>query len=524
MRLKRYGGTALRAGAVMRRDDVSERSEANHANGAQREAQASERVGESEGRSPSERKEMKRRLTAAADAGAVGALVVALFVAIFGGFALQVGPVPVSVRGAGRLLFIGLALVAIRHAANSDDPLHRRLVRGYRARREGTALAIAPAAVGIRIAALFVGYMAVNTIGPASTPNTFTLSSRPLLNLPARFDAGWYGSIALDGYSFQGRWDRQQNIAFFPAFPMLMRAAGHPFGAFAPRAPRDVRLARLLWAGVLISIAAFAWASVYLWRLAAETVGDARAPAAVALLASYPFAVFFSAPYTEALFLLGCLGCVYHLRRAELLPAAAWGLLVGLTRPNGFLLSVVLVVMLLERSRELTRSPARQVAKSVLAAASPGLGMLVYSVYVHRLTGDFFGWARLHEAWGRSFSGLAPVQRAYGWLVDEGLLVVLQNVPYDTLNSLGLIFALAMVWPVARRLGPAFALFVLINVVPPMLAGGVLSMGRLTSTLFPLFIALAAMVPPRAIPPLVTLFALGQGFAAALFFTWRPLF
>jgi hypothetical protein len=225
-----------------------------------------------------------------------------------------------------------------------------------------------------------------------------------------------------------------------------------------------------------------------------------------------------------ALFLLGCVACVYHFRRSEFVPASAWGLLVGLTRPNGCFLSIVLAAMLLERFREITKTPAREIARSIAVAATPGIGMLLYSVYVNRLTGDFFGWARLHEAWGRSYVGLAPVERAYGWLTDEGLLTVMQNVPYDTLNSLGLIFALAMVWPVARKLGPAFALFILINVIPPMLAGGVLSMGRLTATLFPIFIALAALVPPRAIPPLVTGFAIGQGLAAALFFTWRPLF
>ena len=111
--------------------------------------------------------------------------------------------------------------------------------------------------------------------------------------------------------------------------------------------------------------------------------------------------------------------------------------------------------------------------------------MLVYCAYVNHLTGAWFGWARLHEAWGRSYSGLAPVERAYGWITDEGLLHVVEGVPYDTLNSLGLIFVLLMLWPVARRLGFAYAAFVLVNVVPPMLAGGVLSMGRLTATLFP---------------------------------------
>jgi hypothetical protein len=383
-------------------------------------------------------------------------------------------------------------------------------------------LAIAPAAIGTRAAVLFGGYMAVNTIGLAPTSVGFTLSAQPLLNLPARFDAGWYGGIALEGYSFEGRFDKQQNIAFFPAFPFLQRFAGYPLGAFAPRVPRDTRLARLLWAGVLISFVAFGWAAVYLWRLARDTIGEAGAPAAVALLAAYPFAVFFSAPYTESLFLLGSVGAIYHFRRGELGPAAAWGLLVGLTRPNGCFLSAVLAVLLAESLWK--RSADHPLPTSQLSASMPGVGMLAYSVYVKQLTGDFFGWARLHEAWGRSYTGLAPMERAYGWLVDEGLLTVMQNVPYDTLNSVGLIFALAMLWPVTRRLGPAYGLFIVINVVPPMLAGGVLSMGRVTATLFPLFLALAAMVPPRAIPPLVTTFAILQGLAAALFFTWRPLF
>jgi hypothetical protein len=49
-------------------------------------------------------------------------------------------------------------------------------------------------------------------------------------------------------------------------------------------------------------------------------------------------------------------------------------------------------------------------------------------------------------------------------------------------------------------------------------------MGRLTSTLFPVFLALAAVLPSRTVPPLVTAFALAQGLAAVLFFTWRPLY
>jgi hypothetical protein len=75
-----------------------------------------------------------------------------------------------------------------------------------------------------------------------------------------------------------------------------------------------------------------------------------------------------------------------------------------------------------------------------------------------------------------------------------------------------------------RHLGPVWVAFVLINVVPPLLAGGLLSMGRLTSTLFPLFLALGAHVSSQRLPGYVAAFAVLQGFAATLFFTWRALY
>src|SRR4051812_41848375 len=395
-------------------------------------------------------------------------LVLTTFVFLFGGFSVNVSLTPLRVHSTGRLLFIAAALLAIRHAAHPAWPLYTRIAEWLRRRDERPAGNAAALALSTRLAVLFLAYMAVATIGVNKVTTGFELSADKLFNLPARFDAGWYGGIALDGYYFGGDFKRQENIAFFPAFPMLMRAAGYPIGAFGPGMPKELRLARLLWGGVILSIAAFAWAGAYLWRLARDTIGEARAFDAVALVAAYPFAIFFSAPYTESIFLLGSIAAVYHFRRDEWVKAGAWGLLVGLTRPNGCFLSAVLACLLAERwwrARKLSRFPDFPISKSLVSAAMPGIGMLAFSAYVYRLTGNFFGWARLHEAWGRSYSGLAPVERAYGWITDEGLLHVIEGVPFDTMNSLGLIFALVMLWPVVRRLGPALALFVVINAI-----------------------------------------------------------
>ena len=467
-----------------------------------------------------------------ADAAAIAFGLLGLSVLLFGAFSVSLGAWTIRVTGADRLLFVAAAIAAVRHAAYPSDPIHRRLWRFARVSVDSPGV-VARTAIASRIAVLIAGYFAVLTIGIAAETNGFTVSADPVLNLPARFDAGWYGTIALEGYSFQGRFDRQQNVAFFPAFPLLQRFAGYPFGAFATNVSDERRLARVLWAGVVISIVAFAWAAVYLWRLARDMIGTAFAFDAVALLAAYPFAVYFSAAYSESLFLLGSVAAFYHFRRGELARASGWGLFTGLTRPNGCLLSVALAAQIVAEIIKPAHADAcgRSAGRAEnprlthwFAAATPGIGMLLFSAYVKHLTGAWFGWARLHETWGRTFSGVTPLIQTYERMTGQGLLNALQAGPYDALNSLAVLFALAMLWPVFRRAGIAGGVLVIVNILPPLLAGGVLSMGRVTSTTFPLFLALAAIVPPRMVTALVTTFAVGQGLVAVIFFTWRPLF
>jgi hypothetical protein len=459
------------------------------------------------------------RWVRALDGAAVVVLLLGLVELFFGGFALGTPPLELQLRNPWRILFVGAACAAIRHAAHPQVPLHRRLLTALRNTRHDLGAAAA-GAFATRIAVLVVAYFAVLVVGMAQPG--FEVSGDPLFNLPARFDAGWYAGIATDGYYFQGRFDRQQNLAFFPAFPMLMRAAGYLVGVHERGVPQERRGGRLLWGGTFLSLGAFAWAAMYLVRLMQDIGAGDDAFNAVALLCAYPFAVFFSAPYSESLFLLGSIAAFYYFRRGQWAASAAWGVLVGLTRPNGCFLSVVLGLLLLERLRQ-TRS-VRHLLVPLAAAAAPGAGMLAFTIYLKYLSGVWFGWARMQGAWGRSYAGLEGVARGVGWAANLGLVRVMAERPIDTLNGAALLFVVAMIWPVWRRLGVAWAAMILVNVVPPLFAGGLLSMGRITSTLFPVFVALAMVLPRRAVAPVLTTLALGQGLVAVLFFTWRPLF
>jgi hypothetical protein len=275
----------------------------------------------------------------------------------------------------------------------------------------------------------------------------------------------------------------------------------------------------------------------YVTRLGSDLIGPERAAGATLLLAAYPFALFYNAPYTESLFLLGAAGACYHFLRRDWIAASLWGLLVGLTRPNGCFVSIPLAVLGLQQlyqdaraaedagsAERATRSPVRALGVRLIAAAMPGIGMLLFTAYLYRLTGVWFAWARSHQAWGRTYQGFGPIVAAFEHLRDEPFLQVVTNNPFNTLNALGVLFALALTYPVFRRLGPAWGAFVIVNLVPPLFAGGLLSMGRLSATLFPLFLALAALVAPRNVPAWAAVFGIGQGLCAALFFTWRPLY
>lgn len=439
---------------------------------------------------------------------------------ITGGFRADILGVRISSTSWLRLAAITLAMLTVRHLWRRAPDVFTRAWRGIaRWRRDPVTRATWPIVALTRVGVLVIGLLAVHAIGYPDGRAPFRVGDGEVSNLPARFDAGWYLTIASTGYRYlPNRQTRQQNLVFFPAYPTLMYWA-------------SLLLARqLVWSGALISIIAFAWAARYLYRLAREMMDDDRAVAAVTLAAVYPFAVFYSAPYTESLFLLAMLGAWWHLRRDERWTAFAWGFVAGLTRPNGCLLSVPLALMVLAplwRHGRLQRPAGGWLGVSdrMFVAAAPGLGMLAYSAYVYDTTGDPFMWIRLQQAWGRENLGVAAFLAGEAQSLGErGLYAYVSADVTNFLNACAGLLVAASLVPVWRRFGMAMAAVLLVNLLPSIASGGWMSVGRATAVLFPLFLWLADVVPVRHRLVWVGAFAAIQAFGATLFFTWRPFF
>jgi hypothetical protein len=462
----------------------------------------------------------------ALDAIALVMAILTLSVAIAGGFRIVVFDARISMIDWWRpAVWSALALI-VRHALIRREPMPLRVAAVVAAWwRSPDRRAVLPIHLASRLGVLVIGFLAVSLIGfPPRGTTPWNIYGNDLLDLPARWDAGWYLGIANGGYVYSPDVTpaEYQNIAFFPAFPMTIRVMSAIFG----RQP--------LWTGVVISIVAFYVALVYFLRLARSELGDSdQAMMAVMLIATYPFAVFFSAVYTEALFLLTVVAAVYHFRQNELWRSAFWGFACGLTRPPGCFLSVVLGLMAIApmwdqaRWRMILPSPIgwRTIGARLLAASAPGFGMLAFSAFIYRLTGNPFQWTMQNAAWGRVYEGLdTMVFNRLDYIVKLGFYAYASDRTIDLVYWLAVFLCLGAVWPVYRRLGLPYAVFIILNLLPPMSAGGMLSMGRVTSVLFPVFLWLGAAVPPHHRTAWIACFALLQGFVAVMFFTWRQMF
>ena len=344
-----------------------------------------------------------------------------------------------------------------------------------------------------------VAVAAVITLGVTATPG-FVLSRDPVANLPARFDAGWYGGIALDGYNWDHTFQRQRNIAFFPALPLLMRPVGAVLGMYEDGpSPETEDVARTVGRGRdLISC-------VPLGALLRVTRGRrSDRPRACACGGASAGRVSIrrctsTRPYTESLFLLGAAGACSHFLRRDWVAASLWGVLAGLSRPNGCFLCVPLAILAAQGSDR--RSTIRDVWARLVVAAMPAVGMMcLHALPVSVDRRGLVCVGAQPRGVGPVFPGPRAVDVIRQRLGDAPFLQLITNNPYNAINAAGVLFAVVMTYPVFRTLGLAWGMFVVVNLLPPLAAGGLLSMGRLTSTLFPLFLALAAVVPPRADP------------------------
>ena len=186
-----------------------------------------------------------------------------------------------------------------------------------------------------------------------------------------RWDAGWYFDIAQLGYTNvpQDEIYQQRDTAFFPLYPLLVRFV-------------DIPVQDLFISGILVSNLAFLIDVILLFKMIRDRFELEVAQRAIILLAFNPFSFFFSAMYSEALFLLAVISAFYWGERQQWPWAALSAALAGATRVLGFLTVIGLVVLYLEQIEFNWRRVRLDSLWILLGLAGPGSYMIFLALKV----------------------------------------------------------------------------------------------------------------------------------------------
>jgi len=388
-----------------------------------------------------------------------------------------------------------------------------------------------------------VGLFGVGSAGEAYDPRGLTRGlgrvGEALAGPAARWDAAWYLVIAKSGYRPDLGVHTLSRAAFFPAYPLAIRAVslvGVP----------------LIVAGVLVSLCAFAGGLYGIHRLTALEFAhtadlDIQRPEQIARLAVFvmafaPMAVFFSAIYTESFFLAFSVALFWCARQGRWMWVGLAGAIAVAARSPGLVLALPALVIYLYGPRE-DRAPDR--LTSVPPAGGAG-GAITYARRAaaafrprYRLRCDVLWLALLPAAvvaFASSFAlsggeALAPFKAEHEvWGRQlEGPFVALWDAfrhPH-AISFAFLLVAVPVVVGVVRRLPLAYGLYVIaaiaVAISYPAKGDPLLSLPRFLVVLFPLGMWLAVWLTehPRLRLPYLLLSALVMAVFVARFATWH---
>ena len=330
----------------------------------------------------------------------------------------------------------------------------------------------------------------------------------------AAWDSGWYWDIAMRGYYF--RPDGQSSVAFFPLYPMLMRALAAPFGGSAGAT----------WiAGIVVSLTACALALVAIHRLTERIFGSREiARRTVLYIVVFPWSLFLTRVYAESLFLLTSVLAISRAWDGRWWRAGLWGALTTLVRPNGILIGLPLALLAWRG-----RPGVRELALRWIVLAPIPAAMIGYSAYVYTLSGDPLGWMSAQAHWGYSL-GHPPWEQLLGIRTDllaygpYDYFFSSDLAPFELLHGMAAVIFLALTPVIFRRLGMAMGAYVLVSLLVPLSSNALEGIGRYAAVLFPAFMLVGSMASPRVHQAIIMVSLVFHTLFVCFFVAWKPIY
>lgn len=306
----------------------------------------------------------------------------------------------------------------------------------------------------------------------------YTLDS--ILGVYFNSDSGWYAKIIQYGYSGVPDAIRaeyqipNQHYAFFPLYPMAVRM--------------------LVLGGLSLNVAAFLLNMVTLYLLIRVGfllmlqcgLNALQAKRSLQLLLLFPFSLHLYFVYTESVFLLLLFSGFLMIARGHWLGFSVSAVLIVWCRPNGLLCALPFGLYMLEQHAGYSvkglasafRRPAFYTLLLMPAA------FLFWMWMQGQLSGDVLAFSKAQAGWNKK--GMLPL-----------LALFRTGFWQDQLVSVYCICAIILAAFSFRKWPMSFNVLVWLNLMLPLSAGSVVSMGRYIAVLFPFYMRLQSFVDKR---------------------------
>jgi hypothetical protein len=347
------------------------------------------------------------------------------------------------------------------------------------------------------VAAVLTAVVAITNPYRRSPDVNATLTGPSWLDGWFHYDAGWYLQIATEGYDYVP--GQQSSIAFFPVYPLTMRALGTLIG--------DVQVAGTL----LGALAGLATVLVF-GRWAWDRLPRRAAVFAIAVLLVYPYAMFlYGAIYADSMFMLCTIGAFLLVDRRWFVAAGLVGALATAGRPVGTAVAVGLVVRTLEILAQDRRAAGglvgsvapetervgwrellgavRDVRPRQLGVLLSGLGLVAWSGYLWFAFGDPLAFVHVESApgWDQGVGPATWFKVGYVELIQDGHYRTAALLTLQAIACLVAVLLLPRVW---RLFGWGYLAYaVVVLAIPIVGTDDFMGTGRYALAAFPVVAA-----------------------------------
>lgn len=318
----------------------------------------------------------------------------------------------------------------------------------------------------------------------------------------SNWDGGWYSDVIKVGYQYiHTKTLLQQNVAFFPAYPILVKIVNF------------ITTVNFIYAGLLLNILitfGIVILSFNLFELFIKKYNKTQYqkyslfPIVLPLL--LPTSFYFASFYSDALLVFCLIASIYFGLKNKYILAAFFGGMASGTNPIGIVAIPTLLIMLFQQEKILNKSLTNifksNYKKFLSIILIGGSGLFLYITYLWMRFNSPLAFINVEKAWGRSsatnfFRNISKIWNTYYIhifnfhffnYVRFGYLIALSNMTIPIIALLMLIvLAYKKVWWLFT--------YTLLSVLIPMSTGTLTSINRFSLILIPVFLFTYSIVP-----------------------------